>query len=341
MNFHLWLTIGASRMPNRTDARRAVRAPLLLAAVLPLVFAHACFAQLNSSRPIRVIVPFAAGGQVDLMARLVSGHLATSLGQPVVVENRPGASGLIGMNIALAAAPDAHTLVMASATSMAILPHALPKRPYDPFNDFTAISLIASSPYVLVVQPAFPAGSIAELVQLAKSKPRILLFGSAGQISGTRLSTELFNMMAGTEMVHVAYKGSGPATIDLLGGQISLLFNNLLPSLPHIKSGRLRALGVTTRQRNRALPDVPAIAEVVAGYESDAWNGLVASGRPPRSAIARLNQEIVAILNTPAVKASISEQGSEALGSSPEEFTAFIRAENERWSKVLSKIKLE
>lgn len=296
------------------------------------------FAQ-SSDRPIRLIVPYAPGGQVDLIARLIAGPLSKNLGQSVVVDNRAGASGLIGMEIALAAAPDGNTLVMASATPMAILPNAKEKRPYDPLKDFAAIGLVSVSPYVLVVQSSTDVRSVSDLIRLAKLKPGALLYGSAGEITGTRLSTELFNTMAGIETGHVPYKGSGPATIDLLGGRLSFLVNNLLPSLPHIKSGKLRALGVTTSKRNRTLPDVPAIGEIVAGYEASAWNGLVAPGRPPENVVRRLNQEIAKVLNMPNVKASFLEQGSDPVGGSSEEFKTYIVAENKKWSGVLKKIK--
>lgn len=271
----------------------------------------------------------------------MAAQLSKNLNVPVVVDNRPGASGLIGMNIALSSAPDAKTLVMASATPMAILPHTQSKPPYDPLKDFTAISLISSSPYVLVVRSDSAVHSVDDLINAARAKPGTLLFGSAGQFTGTRLTSELFNLMARIQTVNVAYKGSGPATIELMGGQLSFLFNNLLPSLPHIKAGRLRALGVTTSTRNSALPDVATIAETLKGYESSAWNGLVAPGHPPKSSVTGLWTEIVKVLSAPNVKSAILEQGSEVIGSSPTEFTELIKSENVKWSGVIQKVKLD
>jgi len=309
------------------------------------VFLASCdvsIAQSDRTRPIRVIVPFEPGGQVDLMARLIAENLSKHLARSIIVDNRAGASGLIAMKIALGAAADATTLVLGSASTMALLPHAGGKPPYDPSRDFTAITLIATSPYVLVVQSSSPIQTVTDLIQSARSRPNTLAFGSAGHLSGTRVTTELFNAMTGLAVIHVAYKGSGPATVALLGGQVSFLFNNLLPSLPHIGSGRLRALGVTTERRNRALPDVPTIAESgVSGYEAGAWNGLVAPGHSPRSDINALNKAVLAVLAMPKVKAAISDQGSEIIGSTPEEFADFVKRENAKWSAVIAKIRLE
>jgi len=320
---------------------KAIGRSVFLAAVCAALSATSASGQTDDRRPIRIIVPYAPGGQVDLMARVIATQLAKNLDVPVVVDNRSGASGLIGMHIALSSSADAKTLVMASATPMAILPHTQAKKPYDPMKDFTAISLVSSSPYVLVVPASSTMHSVADLIQLAKAKPGNLLYGSAGQLTGSHLTTELFNLMAGVQTVNVAYKGSAPATVELMSGQLTFLFNNLLPSLPHIKSARLRALGVTTATRNRTLPDVPTIAETVKGYESSAWNGLVAPGHPPKAAIANLHAEIVRALNVRAVREGVLDQGSDVIGSSPAEFTELIRMENTKWLGVLQKVKLD
>jgi tripartite-type tricarboxylate transporter receptor subunit TctC len=289
--------------------------------------------------PIRFIVPFAPGGQVDLMARLVSAHLSKELSRTIVVDNRAGASGLIAMKIALEAPADANTLVFGSASTMAFLPHATAKAPYDPIRDFTGISLVATSPYVLVVQSSSTVRSVADLIKVAKDGPGRLTYGTAGHMAGTHITTELFNAMAGVSTTHVPYKGSGPATVALLGDQITFLFNNLLPSLPHIRSGKLRALGVTTSHRNRALPNVPTIAEAgVSGYESGAWNGVVSPGKPVKAKVDMLYKGIVAILAKPELIATMNAQGSEVIGSTPQEFATFIKNENAKWREVVQKI---
>lgn len=302
------------------------------------LFSGTVVAQENS-KPIRVLVPFAPGGQVDLMARLVSENLSKQLSRTIVVDNRAGASGLIAMKIALDAPADSGTLVFGSASTMAFLPHATAKAPYDPVNDFTAISLIATSPYVLVVQSSSSFRSVADLIKLAKDSPGKLTYGTAGHMSGTHITTELFNSLAGITTTHVPYKGSGPATVALLGDQITFLFNNLLPSLPHIRSGKLRALGVTTLSRNRALPNVLTIAEAgVSGYESGAWNGLVSPGSLDKGKVDMLYKGIIAVLANPELTATMNAQGSEVVGSTPEEFKTFIKNENAKWRGVIRKL---
>jgi tripartite-type tricarboxylate transporter receptor subunit TctC len=257
------------------------------------------------------------------------------------VDNRAGASGLIAMKIALDAPADANTLVFGSASTMAFLPHATVKAPYDPIKDFTGISLVATSPYVLVIQSTSSMRSVADLIKLAKDSPGKLTYGTAGHMAGTHITTELFNAMAGISTTHVPYKGSGPATVALLGDQISFLFNNLLPSLPHIRSGKLRALGVTTLSRNRALPNVPTIAEAgVNGYESGAWNGLVSPGNPEKWRVDILYKGLKAVLANPELIATMNSQGSEVVGSTPEEFRIFIKNENSKWRGIVKKLAL-
>lgn len=291
------------------------------------------------TKPIRVIVPFAPGGQVDLMARLISENLSKQISRTIVVDNRAGASGLIAMKIALDSPADANTLVFGSASTMAFLPHSAVKAPYDPIKDFTGISLVATSPYVLVVQASSSMRSVADLIKLAKDSPAKLTYGTAGHMAGTHITTELFNAMAGITTTHVPYKGSGPATVALLGDQISFLFNNLLPSLPHIRSGKLRALGVTTLNRNRALPNIPTIAEAgVNGYESGAWNGLVSPGNPDKGRVDILYKGVKTILGNPELIATMNSQGSEIVGSTPEEFRVFIKNENSKWKDIVKKL---
>jgi tripartite-type tricarboxylate transporter receptor subunit TctC len=298
-------------------------------------------ADTESSRPIRLIVPFEAGGQVDLMARFVGEHLSRELGRQVVVDNRAGASGLIGTKTALAAGGDGNTLLFGSASSMALLPHVGTTPPYDPVKDFSTISLIATSPYVLVVQASSKWKSVEDLIKYAKANPGKLTYGSAGPFSGTRISTELFNSMAGIDAVHVGYRGSGRATIALLGGEVSFLLNNLLPSLPHIASGKLKVLAVTTDKRNPALPEVPTVSEAgVPGYEAGAWNGLVAPGHPSKEIIDTYYKAVVASMSSARVRSAIAKQGSEVIISTPGDFTKFLTRENEKWAKVIKKVQL-
>lgn len=299
-------------------------------------------AEPQSSQPIRVIVPFAPGGQVDLVARLVSEKLSQRLKAPVIVDNRPGAGGAVGTEIARNAAPDGRTLLMGSASSLAILPGVAPKQTYDPLEDFSALSLISSSPYVLVVGTAFPAVSVTDLIALAKSRPGQLTYGTTGAFTGTHLTTELFCIMTGTKFLHVPYKGSGPATIGLLGGEVALLFNNLLPSIPHIKAGRFRALAVTSTRRSPILPAVPTIIEAgVPGYESGAWNGLVMPAHGKKGTAAMLSAEIVAIVKSSDMRSTLEANGSEAIGSTPEEFRAYIKSELVKWADVIRKTRLK
>lgn len=294
----------------------------------------------SDGKPIRMIVPFAPGGQVDLVARLVSEHLAQRLKVNIVVDNRAGASGLIGMKVALSASP-VNTLVMGSASTLALLPHASSRAPYNPVRDFTPVSLVSTSPYVLVVQSSSSHKTLKDLIEAAKSGVK-LTFGSAGSMSGTRVSTELFKTMAGIDAVHVPYKGSGPATIALLGNEVSFLINNLLPSLPHIAAGRLRPLAITTQQRNAALPNVPTVDEAgVPGYESGAWNGIVAPGKLDSTRTVALHKEIMQVLALPNVRSAIVKQGSEIIGSTPAEFSTFIMAENKKWSGIMAKIRVD
>lgn len=317
----------------------AIKSAWYVLGIFAFLVAEGSMAMQTETRPLRVIVPFAPGGQVDLMARLVSENLSREISRPIVVDNRAGASGLIAMKIALDAPSDGNTLVFGSASTMAFLPHATAKAPYDPIKDFTGISLIATSPYVLVVQSSSAIRSVSDLIKLAKDNPGKFTYGTAGHMAGTHITTELFNAMAGISTTHVPYKGSGPATVALLGNQITFLFNNLLPSLPHIRSEKLRALGVTTSRRNRALPNIPTIAEAgVIGYESGAWNGLVSPGKPDKRKVDVLFKGIVAILANPELTATINAQGSEVVGSTPQEFTTFIMNENAKWKGVVKKL---
>lgn len=292
-------------------------------------------AQAYPNRPIRLIVPFAPGGGTDIAARAMAQKLTEALGQQVIVDNRPGAGTVIGTEIAARSAPDGYTLVQCS-TSLSINPSLRTKLPYQPLRDFATITQVVSEPYLLVSNPAFAAQSVKDLLALAKAKPGQLTFGSPGTGTGGHFAGELFKLLSGTDLTHIPYKGNGPALTDLLGGQINLLFATILPALPHVKSGRLRAIAVSTMKRSTLLADIPTIAEGgVPGYDSGSWNGLLAPAGTPKEIIARLNQESVKILHSPEMRERFAHEGAEPIGNSPAEFTAFIKSEIAKWAKVV------
>jgi tripartite-type tricarboxylate transporter receptor subunit TctC len=283
---------------------------------------------------VRFIVPSAAGGGTDIIARAVSLKLSEALGQQFVVDNRPGAGQMIGIELAAKAPPDGHTILMAAST-LAINPVMYKKVPYDPLRDFAPVTQAASLPNVLVVHPSLPVNSLAELIAYAKARPGELNFASAGIGTSPQMSIELLKSMAGIDMVHIPYKGTAPGVVDLLAGQVKVMAPNVLTALPHIKSGKLRALAVTSGKRSRALPEIPTVAEAgLPGYDSTQWYGVLAPAGTPREIVARLHGEIVRALRDPEVGKRLEADGAEAVGSSPEEFSAFIRSETEKWAKV-------
>lgn len=286
-------------------------------------------------KSVRLLVGFAPGGFTDNAARIVGQKLGGALGQQVIVENRPGANGLIAGDITAQSAPDGYTLFMSSA-GLTTNPILYEKLQRDPVRDFTAVSLVAGIPNVLVVHPAVPARSIRELFALARSKPATLTQASAGTGSPGHLCGELLQLMMKVSFVHVPYKGSGPALIDLIGGHVDLSFPSISSSVPHIKDGKLRALGVTTAKRSPLLPEVPAMGEKeVPGYEVVGWFGIVGPPGIPKDVVSRLNIEIVRILQTPDVRARILSEGAEPMINSPEEFTAFLAEDQRKWAKVI------
>jgi len=306
--------------------------PFLLSALL--CTAAAAQSGAYPARPVRFVVPSAAGGGTDIIARAISLKLAESFGQQFVVDNRPGAGQMIGIELVARAPADGHTLLMAAST-LAINPIMYKKVSYDPLRDFAPITQAASLPNVLVVHPSLPVKSVAELIAYAKQRPGQLNFASAGIGTSPQMSIELLKSMAGIDMVHIPYKGTAPGVVDLLAGQVLVMAPNLLTALPHVKSGRLRALAVTSAKRNEALPDVPTVAESgLAGYDSTQWYGVLAPAGTPRDIVARLHDEIVRALRDPEVGKRLAADGAEAVGSSPQEFAAFIKSETEKWAKV-------
>jgi tripartite-type tricarboxylate transporter receptor subunit TctC len=293
-------------------------------------------AQGYPTRPIRLVVPFPAAGTTDILARAAAQKLTEAFGQAVVVDNRPGAGGNIGSDLVAKSAPDGYTLLMGTVGTHAINPSLYSKMPYDHIKDFVPVVLVAGVPNVLVVNPALPVNSVADLIKLAKDKPGTLNFASSGSGTSIHLSGELFKTMAGVDMMHVPYKGSSPALTDLIGGQVQIMFDNLPSSLPQIKGGKLRAVAVTSMKRAPALPDVPTINESgLPGFEASSWFGILAPAGTPAPIVARINAEVNKWLQSADAREKLLGQGAEAAGGSPEQFAAYIRSETEKWAKVV------
>ncbi len=317
-------------------------------ALLCVTFAQSAIAATATpgypARPIRWIVTFPAGGGTDIVARMVGAKLGELLGQQVVVDNRGGASGVIGTELAARAAPDGHTLLFGTSSALVILPLLSNKLPFDTFRDFAPVSLLVTIPQLLVVHQGIAANSVKELVALAKATPGKLTYATSGLGSPNHLATELFNTMTGVTMTHVPYKGAAPGITDLLGGQVQLMFNPMPALVPHVKSGKLKALGVGSAARSPALPDVPTVAEAgVPGYEYVLWYGMFAPRQTPAPIVARLNAHVVSILAQPDIVRQLAVQGADARSTTPDEFTRFMRAESERLARVIktAKIRLE
>ncbi len=312
--------------------------PIRFPAALVLVACAAhgtAHAQSYPSRAVRFIVPFAAGGSTDIIARTLGTRLTEMLGQSVIVDNRPGGGTVIGTETVARSAPDGYTLLVVPAP-FTINPSLLSKLPYDPINDFTPITLINTTPLVVVVNPSVPARNIKELVALAKSKPGALNFGSSGTGGSNHLAGELFNSMAGVKMVHVPYKGNAPALTDLVGGHVDLIFNGLTSAYPLIKSNKLRALAVTSLQRSAVLPEMPTLDESgLKGFVAVAWNGLAGPAKLGAEPVERLASAVRKVLTNPEMRERLKSEGSDPVGSTPAEFSTFIRDEITKWAKVI------
>ncbi|HTF16326.1 MAG TPA: tripartite tricarboxylate transporter substrate binding protein [Burkholderiales bacterium] len=317
--------------------RVSLRAAASLSAALALSAPHAAAAaEPYPARPVRFVVAFPPGGGTDIIARSIAQKLGERLGQQVLVDNRPGAGGNIGTDIVAKSSPDGYTLLMGSAGPLAINASLFARMPFDPIKDLAPVTLAASTPNVLVVHPSLPAATVRELIALAKARPGEINFASSGHGTPAHLAGELFNSMAGVKLIHVPYKGAAPALADLLGGQVQLMFSTMPPALPHVKDGQLRALAVTSLKRSPAAPDLPTVDEIaLPGFEANTWHGVVVPAGTPGAIVARLNREIVAILHLPDVVERLSGQGAEALGSTPEEFAAYIKSESVKWAKVV------
>ncbi len=292
-------------------------------------------AQPFPSKPAKIIVPSTPGDGSDILARSIAQKLTERWGQPVVVENRPGAGGVIGTEVAAKSPADGYTVIMGNAGSHAINQALYPKLSYDVVRDFAPITLVASAPNVFVVNPSVPAKTVAEFIALAKKEPGKYSFASGGNGSSAHLNGEMLKAFAGIEMTHVPYKGSSPAITDVIAGQVQLMIGNLPPILPFIKSGKVRALGVTTTTRFAATPDVPPISETVSGYESLAWFGLFAPAATPKEILAKWHHDVVAVLALPEIRERVAQLGFEVLGNTPEAYAALVRSDIAKWQKVV------
>ena len=327
---------------NRQDARRTSykwpnhESRFLLAILLSLVLAPgAAYSQPYPSKPVRIVVPFPPGGPTDIVARLVSQKMAEGLKQPVVVENRAGAGGVLGTEYVAKSPADGYTLLMGTIGGLAVSMSMLPDRGYDTLRDFAPITQAVNVTSILVTHPSVPVKSVQGLLTLARAHPGKLNYGSSGGGTVTHLAGELLKLMGRVNIVHVPYKGGAPALTAIISGEVDLTYENSLIIVPHIKSGKVRALAVTGAQRSKLLPDLPSIAEALPGYGASGWYGLLAPAATPKDVLARLNAETVKSLRSPDVAEKLSGQGAEPAPGNPSDFAAFIRAEIDKWSKVV------
>ncbi len=314
--------------------RRWIQA--VLVALVVCIAATAAAADPWPAKPVRIVVPFAPGGPADLVPRLIGPKLSEIWGQPVVVDNRPGAGGNIGMDAVARSLADGYTLVIGPNGNLVVNPHLYANLPYDVARDFAPITLVATFSNVLVVNPELPAKSVAELIALAKAKPRSLSYGSPGMGSQPHLGGEYLKLTAGIDIVHVPYNGTAPALRDLLGGQIAFMFAQTSAALPHIQSGKLRALGVASRKRAPQLPDVPTIEEAgLPGFEAVSWYALLAPAATPKDVVARIQADVARVLQMPDIREKLAQQGGEPVGNTPAELAALLRNESARYADIV------
>lgn len=316
--------------------KRTLLGIALLAAMIPPALAQKGKQDNYPTKPIRLVVPFTPGGSTDILARVVGQKLSEAYGQQVVIDNRPGAGGTIGMEMVARAAPDGYTIVMGHIGTIAVNPALYTKLHYDPVKDFMPITLIAMVPNMMSVNPKVPVNSVKELVALAKAKPGSLNYGSGGNGSAAHLATEYFKLMTKTDITHIPYKGTAPAVTDLIGGSLTMMITGVPPQMSFVKAGRLRALGVATAKRIPLFPDVPTIAEAgVPGYEATQWYGILAPVKTPKSIVDKLNGAIAKGVQTPEVRERLSGEAAEPVGNTVEEFGTFIKSEIARWGPVV------
>jgi len=313
----------------------AILTGAMLAATPAQAAERASEAQNYPNRPVRLIDPYAPGGGSGIIARLVGAKLSETWGKQIIVDNRPGAAAAIGTEIAARSAPDGYTLCMGTSGSIAISPN-MNKVPYDPVKDLIPITQTSAQVMLVVLHPSMPISSVKELIAHAKAQPGKIIYASSGTGGSGHLAVELFQALAQVNMTHVPYKGSGPAVLALVAGEVQLGFNNILSVLPHVNSGRLKAIAVTSSKRAPAVPNLPTMAEAgVPGYEATSWNGIFAPAKTPRPIIIKIHAEVVKILNTPDVREKLIAAGSDPVGSTPEEFLVFVKSELARWGKVI------
>jgi tripartite-type tricarboxylate transporter receptor subunit TctC len=321
----------------QSAARRAIAAAGVVTATAA---SGAVLAQAYPAKPIRFVVPFVAGGPTDIQGRILGQKLAEGFSQQVVIDNRGGAGGNIGMEIVAKSPPDGYTIVISTVGTLAVNPHIY-KLSFDVLRDFVPITQVSDSPAMLVVHPSIPARSVKELIAVARARPGQLSFGSSGAGGLGHICGELFKLLAGVDMVHVPYKSSAPALTDVAGGHIAVLFNNMIATVPLVKQGRLRALAVTSVKRSAALPDLPTVAESgLPGYENNSWSGVLVPAGTPREIVTRLNGELVRILRLPDVKEKHDAVGAEVVGSSPEQFAAYLKSETEKLGRIVRQAKI-
>ncbi|GAB3761738.1 tripartite tricarboxylate transporter substrate binding protein [Ramlibacter monticola] len=316
-------------------ATSSIRRGLLALAALAIgCCATGAQAQAYPQKPVKLVVPFAAGGTTSILARLLAERLTQGLGQPFVVDNRPGAGGNVGMDAVAKADPDGYTLLM-GPIGLAINPALYPKMAFDPQRDFAPIGLYAGVPNLLVVHPSVPANNVAELIAHARANPGKLAYASNGNGTSSHLAAEMLKAAAGLYILHIPYRGGAPAMQDLLAGQVQMLFDQMPAVLPQVQGGRVRALGVSSTKRSAAAPDVPAIAESLKGFDMTVWFGILAPKGTPTQIVTRLNAEMLKVLNDPAFQAQLAKMGVTPMPSSPEEFARYITAETTRWARVV------
>ena len=306
----------------------------LMAGLALAAICGATAAQNYPAKTVRMVVGYPPGGPTDVLARIVSQKLTQTWGQQVIVDNRPGASGMIGAEFTARAAPDGYTLLMVPVT-YAVTPSLFSKMTYDVEKDLAPVAQVAAAPFILVVHPTLPVKTVKDLVALDRRNPGQINFASASTGGMPHLAGELFNSMTGTKLVHIPYKGAAPATTDLLSGQVTLMFNNMLSAMPQVKAGRLRAVAVTSLKRSAAVPELPTIAETVPGYEANGWYGAFAPAATSKELIGRLNAEMNRIMKMPDVTQRLAGDGVEAVGSTPEQFGAYLKQEVAKWGKVV------
>jgi tripartite-type tricarboxylate transporter receptor subunit TctC len=313
----------------------AVLAATLLAGVAPDAPAQAPAAAFPA-KPVRLVVPFPPGGPLDITGRAIAQKLTEAWGQPVVVDNRPGAGGNIGAELVAKAPPDGYTVVMGALSTHAVNPSLYPKMPYDAVKDFAPITLVAVTPNVLVVNPALPVNSVGDLVAYARANPGKVAFGSGSNGSAGHLAGELFKVDTGADMLHVPFRGAAPAMQALLAGDTQIMFDNLASATPQVKAGKLRALAVTTARRSKLVPDLPTMAEAgLAGFDIATWFGLLAPAGTPPEIVAKWNADVTKILNSPEMRERLTAQGAEAAPTTPAEFAAFIQAEIPKYARIV------